>query len=93
MSAARVVVGVLLVIILVITVRRSRVRRRDETPEDPRRRDKLDVERSPAWMRKNRTRGEFGSRRWRSGGAASLGIFAAAGVASGGDGGDGGGDG
>jgi hypothetical protein len=66
-NAALVVVGVLLVVILVITVRRSRVRRRDETPEDRRRRDKLDLERSRAWLRKNRARGEFGSRRWAAG--------------------------
>ena len=81
MSAALVVVGVLLVVILVITVRRSRVRRRDETPEDRRRRDKLDLERSRAWLRKNRARGEFGSRRWAARRAAGSGIWAAGGAA------------
>jgi hypothetical protein len=59
MSGALVALGVLLVVILVITavatgVRRSRVRRRDETPEDRLRRAKMDVERSRAWSRKDR---------------------------------------
>jgi hypothetical protein len=58
MSGALVALGVLLVVILVITavatgVRRSRVRRRDETPEDRLRRAKMDVERSRAWSRKD----------------------------------------
>ena len=106
MSGALVVLGALLVVILVVTlVRRDRVRRRNETPEDRLRRDKLDLERSRAWLRKNRTRGVVGSGRWAArgaagsgiwaaGGAAGLGIFAA-GVANGGDGGGGcgGGDG
>jgi hypothetical protein len=59
MSGALVALGVLLVVILVITavatgVRRSRVRRRDETPEARLRRAKMDVERSRAWSRKDR---------------------------------------
>jgi hypothetical protein len=55
MSGALVVLGALLVVILVVTlVRRDRIRRRDETPEDRLRRDKLDLERSRAWLRKNR---------------------------------------
>ena len=96
----------LLVVILVVTlVRRDRIRRRDETPEDRLRRDKLDLERSRAWLRKNRAaprgivgpgrwaaRGAAGSGIWAADGAAGLGIFAA-GVANGGDGSDGGGGG
>jgi hypothetical protein len=78
MSAALVVVGVLLVVILVITVWRSRVRRRDETPEDWLVRAKRDQEKSRKWLA-----GGYG--------AAGLGIWAA-GVANGG-GGCGGGDG
>jgi len=55
MSGALVVLGALLVVILVVTlVRRDRVRRRNETPADRLRRDKLDLERSRAWLRKNR---------------------------------------
>jgi len=104
MSGALVVLGALLVVILVVTlVRRDRVRRRNETPADRLRRDKLDLERSRAWLRKNRAtprgvvgpgkwaaRGAAGSGIWAAGGAAGLGIFAA-GVANGGDGSDGGG--
>jgi hypothetical protein len=104
MSGALVVLGALLLVILVVTlVRRDRVRRRNETPEDRLRRDKLDLERSRAWLRKNRAaprgvvgsgkwaaRGAAGSGIWAAGGAAGLGIFAA-GVANGGDGSDGGG--
>src|SRR6185312_16637092 len=106
MSGALVVLGALLVVILVVTlVRRDRIRRRDETPEDRLRRDKLDLERSRAWLRKNRAaprgivgpgrwaaRGAAGSGIWAADGAAGLGIFAA-GVANGGDGSDGGGGG
>ena len=106
MSGALVVLGALLVVILVVTlVRRDRVRRRNETPADRLRRDKLDLERSRAWLRKNRAaprgvvgsgkwaaRGAAGSGIWAAGGAAGLGIFAA-GVANGGDGSDGGGGG
>jgi hypothetical protein len=59
MSGALVALGVLLVVILVIIavatgVRRSRARRRDETPEDRLRRAKMDVERSRAWSLKDR---------------------------------------
>jgi hypothetical protein len=50
MSAALVVVGVFLVVILVIAVRRSRVRRRDETPEDWLIRAKRDQEKSRKWL-------------------------------------------
>jgi hypothetical protein len=95
MSGALVVLGALLVVILVVTlVRRDRVRRRNETPADRLRRDKLDLERSRAWLRKNRAapRGVVGSGKWAARGAAGLGIFAA-GVANGGDGSDGGGGG
>ena len=90
---------------MVTLVRRDRVRRRNETPADRLRRDKLDLERSRAWLRKNRAaprgvvgsgkwaaRGAAGSGIWAAGGAAGLGIFAA-GVANGGDGSDGGGGG
>jgi Glycine rich protein family len=80
MSAALVVVGVFLVVILVIAVRRSRVRRRDETPEDWLIRAKRDQEKSRKWLA-----GGYG---------AAVGIWAA-GVANGGGGcgGGGGGDG
>ena len=102
MSGELVVLGILLLGMLVATgvVIQTRRRRRDETPEDRLRRDKLDRERSRAWARKNRVRGEFGSRRWAArpagsgiwaaGGAAGLGGFAAGVIANGVDGGDGG---
>ena len=96
MSGELVVLGILFLGMLVATGVgiQTRRRRRDETPEDRRRRDKLDLERSRAWLRKNRAtpRGAAGSGIWAAGGAAGLGIFAA-GVANGGDGGGGGGGG
>jgi len=81
MSGDLVVLGILLLGMLVATGVgiQTRRRRRDETPEDRRRRDKLDLERSRAWLRKNR--GVVGYGKWAARGAAGSGIWAAGGAA------------
>jgi hypothetical protein len=99
MSGELVVLSILILGMLVATavVIQTRRRRRDETPTDRLRRDKLDLERGRAWLRRNRATSTGatgagiwaarGAGIWASGRSASLGIWAA-GVANGGDAGD-----
>ena len=95
MSGELVVLGILFLGMLVAIgmVIQTHRQRRDETPEDRRRRDKLDLERSRAWARKHNAapRGALGLGIWMAGGAAYGGVGGDLGAADGAGGGDGGG--